>query len=104
MSRSRQSPAVVTGLRPSGDRLLRQHHLQLAGRSDPLFSDDALSLVHQTSRGIPRAVNNLAVQALIAAFADGKGMVDERAARAAIAEVTAEELSCPPARRPRSPA
>jgi type II secretory pathway predicted ATPase ExeA len=67
-----------------------KHHLQLAGRSDPLFSDDALALVHQTSRGIPRAVNNLAVQALIAAFADGKGMVDERAARTAIAEVTAE--------------
>jgi type II secretory pathway predicted ATPase ExeA len=67
-----------------------KHHLQLAGRSDPLFSDDALSLVHQTSRGIPRAVNNLAVQALVAAFADGKGMVDERTARTAIAEVTAE--------------
>lgn len=67
-----------------------KHHLQLAGRSDPLFSDDALSLLHQTSRGIPRAVNNLAVQALVAAFADGKGMVDERAARTAIAEVTAE--------------
>lgn len=67
-----------------------KHHLQLAGRSDPLFSDDALSLVHQTSRGIPRAVNNLAVQALVAAFADGKGMVDERAARTAITEVTAE--------------
>jgi hypothetical protein len=31
-------------------------------------------------------------------------MVDERAARAAIAEVTAEELSSPPARRSRSPA
>ena len=67
-----------------------KHHLQLAGRSDPLFSDDALTLLHQTGRGIPRAVNNLAVQALVAAFADGKGMVDERAARTAIAEVTAE--------------
>jgi type II secretory pathway predicted ATPase ExeA len=38
----------------------------------------------------PRAVNNLAIQALVAAFADGKGMVDERATRTAIAEVTAE--------------
>jgi type II secretory pathway predicted ATPase ExeA len=44
--------------------------------------------LHQTSRGIPRAVNNLAVQALIAAFTEGKGMVDERAARAAMTEVT----------------
>jgi type II secretory pathway predicted ATPase ExeA len=67
-----------------------KHHLQLAGRSDPLFSDDALSLVHQTSRGIPRAVNNLAIQALVAAFADGKGMVDEAAARAAVTEVTGD--------------
>lgn len=67
-----------------------KHHLQLAGRSDPLFGDDALSLLHQTGRGIPRAVNNLAVQALVAAFADGKGIVDERAARTVITEVTTE--------------
>jgi type II secretory pathway predicted ATPase ExeA len=67
-----------------------KHHLKLAGRSDTLFSDDALSLVHQTSRGIPRAVNNLAIQALVAAFADGKGMVDESAARTAVTEVTGD--------------
>ena len=41
-----------------------RHHLALAGRSDTLFSDDAITLIHQTSRGYPRAVNNLAVQAL----------------------------------------
>jgi len=64
-----------------------KHHLNLAGRSDPLFSDDALALIHQTSRGIPRAINNLAVQALIATYADGKGIVDESAAKAAITEV-----------------
>src|ERR1700751_1961603 len=32
------------------------HHLKLAGRSDPLFSDDATALIHDTSRGLPRAV------------------------------------------------
>src|SRR6478736_3907530 len=46
-----------------------RHHLALAGRDDTLFSDDAVTLVHQTSRGYPRAVNNLALQALVAAFA-----------------------------------
>jgi type II secretory pathway predicted ATPase ExeA len=66
------------------------HHLKLAGRSDPLFSDDAIALIHQTSRGIPRAVNNLAVQALVAAFADGKGIVDESSTRAAVTEVTSD--------------
>jgi type II secretory pathway predicted ATPase ExeA len=67
-----------------------KHHLKLAGRSDTIFSDDAIGLLHQTSRGIPRAVNNLAIQALVAAFADGKGTVDESSARAAVTEVTGD--------------
>ena len=61
-----------------------------AGRADTLFSDDALALVHQVSRGLPRAVNNLAVQSLVAAFAAKKAIVDESSARAAVTEVTAE--------------
>jgi type II secretory pathway predicted ATPase ExeA len=64
-----------------------RHHLALAGRSDPLFSDDAAALIHQTSRGYPRAVNNLV---LVAAFAADKAIVDESSARVAVAEVTAE--------------
>lgn len=67
-----------------------EHHLKLAGRADPLFADSAVALIQQTSRGIPRAVNNLAVQSLVATFAAGKGMVDEAAARAAVAEVTSD--------------
>ncbi|GAA1270044.1 hypothetical protein GCM10009609_36400 [Pseudonocardia aurantiaca] len=59
-----------------------RHHLTLAGRSDPLFSDDATALIHQTSRGYPRAVNNLALQALAAAFAADKAIVDESSTRA----------------------
>jgi type II secretory pathway predicted ATPase ExeA len=66
------------------------HHLSLAGRSDALFSDDAIALIHQTARGIPRAVNNLAIQALVAAFADGQGIVEESSARAAVTEVTSD--------------
>lgn len=67
-----------------------RHHLTLAGRSDPLFSDDAAGLIAQTSRGYPRAVNNLALQALVAAYAEDKTIVDESSARTGIAEVTAE--------------
>ena len=67
-----------------------QHHLALAGRSDTLFSDDAIALIHEVSRGLPRQVNNLAVASLIAAFAAKKAIVDESAARAAVAEISAE--------------
>lgn len=66
------------------------HHLALAGRTDTLFSDDAVELIHQVSRGLPRAVNNLAVQALIAAYAGQRNIVDESSTRAAVNEVTAD--------------
>jgi len=66
------------------------HHLKLAGRSDRIFSEDAVALVHQVSRGLPRAVNNLATQALVAAYASNKSIVDESSARAAASEVEAE--------------
>ncbi|MHB8188728.1 MAG: hypothetical protein ACYDDU_22225 [Dermatophilaceae bacterium] len=81
---------AMTGMSEPETKSYLTHHLQLAGRSDTLFSDDAVSLVHQVSRGIPRAVNNLAVQALVAAFATNKTIVDESSARAAVTEVTTE--------------
>jgi type II secretory pathway predicted ATPase ExeA len=66
------------------------HHLKLAGRSDTLFSDDAIARIHKASRGLPRAVNNLAIHALTCAYANAAGVVDDKAARTAINEVTAE--------------
>jgi len=81
---------AMTGMTETETKTYLGHHLALAGRSDPLFSDDAAALIHQVSRGLPRAVNNLAVQALVAAYADGKAIVDESSARAAVTEVTTE--------------
>ena len=66
------------------------HHLALCGRSDTLFSEDALSSLHQAGRGLPRMVNNLARQALVAAYANRSAIVDEKAARQAVTEVDAE--------------
>lgn len=64
------------------------HNLKFAGRSATLFSEDAAALIHQTSRGLPQAVNNLALQSMIAAFATGKSIVDQSSAQAAVTEVT----------------
>ena len=47
----------------------RRLHRQDRRPPDPLFSDDANTLIHNAARGYPRAVNNLAVHALTAAFA-----------------------------------
>ena len=95
------------------------HHLGIAGRTDTLFSDDATALIHQVSRGLPRAVNNLAIHALISAAADSKKIVDESSARAAAIEITSTRTpgphqpwppaamhaqnACPPPMTPPSP-
>ena len=63
------------------------HHVNLAGRPDQLFTEDAMNLIHTTGRGYPRAVNNLALQSLVAAYAAGKNLVDEAATRSAVTEV-----------------
>jgi type II secretory pathway predicted ATPase ExeA len=64
-------------------------HLAHAGRTDTLFSDDAVRVIHSHARGMPRAINRLAVTALLAACTENKTIADEKAARTAIAEETA---------------
>ncbi len=81
---------ALPGLEPAETKAYISHHTTLAGRSDTLFSDDAAALIHQTARGLPRAVNNLAISALIAAYASNKAIVDESSARAAVTEATTD--------------
>jgi type II secretory pathway predicted ATPase ExeA len=64
------------------------HHIKLAGRAGALFTEDAATLIHTTARGYPRAVSNLAIAALVAAYAARQPLIDEKAARTAVAEVT----------------
>jgi type II secretory pathway predicted ATPase ExeA len=67
-----------------------RHHLALVGRTDPLFADDAIARLHQVSLGLPRALNNAAIAALIAAASAGKALVDDDCAKKAVAELTRE--------------
>jgi len=64
-----------------------RHHLTLAGRDEPLFTDDAIARLHRVANGLPRQVNNAAVAALIAAAQTGAELVDESAAKKAAAEL-----------------
>ena len=76
------APALTAA---EADGYLRAH-LALAGRTDTLFSDDAVRAIHAHARGLPRAINRLALTALLAACAAGKTIVDESSARTAITE------------------
>jgi type II secretory pathway predicted ATPase ExeA len=65
-----------------------KHHLALAGRTDPIFADDATARLHRAANGLPRQLNNAATAALIAAATAGTKIVDDAAARKAAAELT----------------
>ena len=64
-----------------------RHHLKLAGRDEPLLADDAIARLHRVANGLPRALDNAATAALIAAAAS-KDLVDDACARKAVAELT----------------
>jgi type II secretory pathway predicted ATPase ExeA len=65
-----------------------RHHLALVGRTDPLIADDAVARLHRVANGLPRALNNAAIAALMAAASEGKALVDETCAKKAVAELT----------------
>jgi len=67
-----------------------RHHLNLAGRSDPVFADDAVARLHRFSNGLPRALNNAAIAALISASLNGQSLVDDATAKKAVADLTPE--------------
>jgi type II secretory pathway predicted ATPase ExeA len=77
----------LTGMSAADTTEYITHHCTVAGRADPLFSEDATAVIHNAARGYPRAINNLAVNALTAAFAADHGIVDEKAARIAVTEI-----------------
>lgn len=81
---------MLTGMERQETSDYIAHHLKLAGRADTLFSDDAINQIHTSSRGYPRAVNNLALAALAAACAKNHAIVDENAAQTAANETTGD--------------
>jgi general secretion pathway protein A len=53
------------------------HRLQVAGyRGEPLFTSEALEIIHARSEGIPRNINNLCFHAASLAFANGQKNID----------------------------
>lgn len=79
---------AVTGMDLAESIDYLRHHLSLAGRTDPLIADDAAARLHRYANGLPRALNNAATAALMAAATDNKALVDDACAKKAVAELT----------------
>ncbi len=61
-------------------------HVGFASRSDPIFSEDTITVIHLESRGYPRTINDLALAALMATRSTKSAIVDQSAAQSAVSE------------------
>jgi type II secretory pathway predicted ATPase ExeA len=62
------------------------HRLSVAGRSRPIFTEEAVARLHTAAGGIPRVLNQLATQALVEGMARGAQRVDGTIAAAVAGE------------------
>ena len=65
-----------------------QHALMAAGRLEPVFTEDALRLIHSLSQGAPRQVARLAEFSLVAGAAASVAIVDTGIVQGAHGQVT----------------
>ena len=85
-----QRVTVRIRIRPLTDSevaLLLDKHLRAVGAKSNLFEPDAVTLVFQHSRGVPRLAQNLALGAMLAAASGGKKLVDADAVQQALLEL-----------------
>lgn len=54
-----------------------KHHLRVAGRQEPLFSDGFLSSAHDHTKGVARKINNLCRTALLLGATEQKPILDD---------------------------
>lgn len=57
------------------------HRLKVAGRDQPVFKPEAIRLIYEQAKGLPREINNLCDMSLFVGFAKKLAMVEEGAVR-----------------------
>lgn len=61
--------------------------LQIAGRSEPLFTATAVELIYKYSHGIPRTINTICNNALLYGYGEELHMIDSKAIEAIIDDI-----------------
>ena len=70
------------GRQETGEYL--RHHLSIAGAAGPLFTGGAEDMIFDRTQGIPRRINQLALQCLELAAERGEKLIDERLVELAV--------------------
>jgi len=63
------------------------HRCRIAGRVEPIFSDKAVTLIHNASRGIPREINNICDLCLVIGMGNKAQAIGEAIAQDVIKDI-----------------
>jgi general secretion pathway protein A len=96
LSQLRQRIAVLANLKPLSVAETAQyveHRLGKAGWGGrPVFTPDALRLIAERSKGIPRMINNFCFNALLLGYAEGSNPIDSQVAQKTVTKSDWESL------------
>ncbi|MFH1790819.1 MAG: AAA family ATPase [Candidatus Omnitrophota bacterium] len=67
----------LTGLDRNDTYLYIKHRLEVSGRADDIFTDEAIDAVFDYSKGLPRQINNVCDMCLLIGFGNGVSTVDK---------------------------
>lgn len=67
---------TLHALNPKATREYIEHRLQIAGATEPIFTDDSFRKIYDYSRGIPRLVNTICDNALLEGYLVKKKIID----------------------------
>lgn len=77
---------MIAGLSKDEIKPYIEHHLKLAGSTQPIFSDDAIAQIFNYSRGLPRMINTIAIDTLEMAANLNTQIVEDSLVQQAIEE------------------
>ena len=69
--------AHLPALTPEESTQYIQHHLAQAGATGPLFTEPALRVIHASTGGIPRLLNNVGSACLLYAYTHQRQLIDD---------------------------
>jgi len=77
----------LNGLTAPETREYIRHHLQVVGRSAPVFTPEAVGESFQYARGLPRPIHRVCTGSLLAASLEQKELIDQRLVLRVIADL-----------------
>jgi len=68
---------LLGSLSPESTKEYINHRITVAGRESPLFTDEAIDIIHEFSKGKPRMINTISDNVLLEGYLLKKPLIDE---------------------------